>query len=108
MVAPTPRVQVPSFAAKGDVFPVRTLITHPMETGLRHDSQGAVIPRDIINTFVCRYGEEVVFSVDLHEAVAANPYFEFDVRATESGRLEFVWTADDGQVFTLEHQLTVG
>ena len=33
-----------------------------------------VIPRKIINRFACRYGGVEVFSVDLHEAVSANPY----------------------------------
>jgi sulfur-oxidizing protein SoxZ len=104
---PTPRVQVPSAAARGEVFPVRTLINHQMETGLRHDDQGNVIPRKIINKFVCRYNDAVVFSVDLHEAVAANPYLEFYLRATESGQLEFVWEEDGGGVYALAHHLIV-
>src|SRR5665809_84429 len=87
----TPRVLVPSAAAKGEVIQVKTIISHQMETGLRHDNQGQVIPRKIINRFVCRYGGEVVFSVDLHEAISANPFIEFYLRATQSGRLEFTW-----------------
>jgi sulfur-oxidizing protein SoxZ len=107
MVAPTPRVLVPGTAAKGEVVPIKTLISHPMETGLRHDSQGKVIPRRIINKFVCRYDGEEVFSADLHEAMAANPYLEFYVRATKSGRLHFEWVEDGGAVYTLEATLTV-
>ena len=57
-----------------------------METGLRSDENGAVIPRKIINRFVCTYAGTVVFSVDLHEAVSANPFFEFFLVATETGR----------------------
>ena len=91
MSTPAPRVQVPSAAAKGEVFQIRTLISHQMETGLRRDDQGDVIPRKIINRFVCRYNDVIVFGIDLHEAVAANPYVEFYLRATESGRLEFTW-----------------
>ena len=37
MTTPTPRVLVPSAAAKGEVIQVRTIISHQMETGLRHD-----------------------------------------------------------------------
>ena len=107
MFTPTPRVQVPSAAAKGEVFPVKTLISHQMETGLRHDDQGNVIPRKIINKFTCRYNDVVVFSVDLHEAVAANPFIEFYLHATESGRLAFVWEEDGGGTYALEHHLTV-
>lgn len=107
MFAPTPRVQVPSTAASGEVFLVKTLISHPMETGLRHDDQGNAIPRKIINKFICRHNGVVVFSVDLHEAMAANPFIEFYLRATESGRLEFIWEEDGGGIHVLEHQLTV-
>ncbi len=107
MFTPAPRVQVPSTAANGEVFPVKTLISHQMETGLRRDDQGNVIPRKIINKFTCRYNDVVVFSVDLHEAVAASPFVEFYLRATESGRLEFVWEEDGGAVFALQHHLTV-
>jgi len=107
MVTPVPRIQAPSAAAKGEVFQVKAIISHPMETGLRHDQQGQAIPRAIINAFRCRYNEEIVFGVELHEAVAANPYLEFYLRATESGRLEFVWEEDGGGVYTLSHDITV-
>ena len=39
MTTPTPRVIVPGTVAKGEVFPVKTIISHEMETGLRHDEQ---------------------------------------------------------------------
>jgi sulfur-oxidizing protein SoxZ len=107
MVTPVPRIQAPSAAAKGEVFQVKAIISHPMETGLRHDQQGQAIPRAIINAFRCRYNEEIVFGVELHEAVAANPYLEFYLRATQSGRLEFVWEEDGGGVYTLSHDITV-
>ena len=103
-----PRVQVPSTVTKGEIFQVKALISHQMETGLRHDSEGKVIPRKIINRFTCRYNDVVVFGVDLHEAMAANPYIEFYLRATESGRLEFIWEEDGGQTYALTHQLAVG
>jgi sulfur-oxidizing protein SoxZ len=107
MAAPTPRIQVPSTATKDEIFQVKALISHQMETGLRHDSEGRVIPRVIINKFICRYNGIDVFTVDLHEAVAANPYFEFYLRATESGRLDFVWKEDGGAVYSLAHELKV-
>jgi sulfur-oxidizing protein SoxZ len=108
MFTPTPRVQVPNAAAKGEIVQIRSLISHQMETGLRHDDKGDVIPRKIINKFFCRYNDVVVFSVDLHEAVAANPYIEFYLRATESGRLEFLWEEDGGDVYSLATHLKVG
>ncbi len=108
MTIPKPRVVIPSTVAKGEVFQVKTIISHEMETGLRRDGQGNAIPRKIINRFVCRLNDAVVFSADLHEAIAANPFLEFSLRATESGRLEFIWEEDGGGVYSLSHQLTVG
>jgi len=107
MSVPAPRVQVPATAVKGQLFRVKTLINHQMETGLRQDPQGNAIPRKIINKFVCRYDGIVVFSVDLHEAMAANPFIEFELRATETGRIEFIWEEDGGATYALAHQLLV-
>jgi sulfur-oxidizing protein SoxZ len=107
MDTPAPRVRVPSTVAKGEIFEIKALITHPMETGLRRDSTGKVIPRKIINAFSCRYNGELVFSVDLHEAVAANPYLEFYARAQDSGTLEFTWNEDGGAVYSARQSLTV-
>jgi sulfur-oxidizing protein SoxZ len=107
MVTAIPRVQVPASVTRNELFLVKTLISHRMETGLRQDAQGKVIPRQIINRFLCRFNGVDVFKVDLHEAVAANPFFEFSLRATESGTLDFVWEEDGGAIYTLSHQLTV-
>ena len=107
MFTPTPRVQVPEAVANGEIFKIRALISHPMETGLRRNAEGRAIPRKLINKFMCRYNDIVVFSADLHEAVAANPYVEFHLRATESGRLEFVWEEDGGSVIALRHAISV-
>ena len=94
MSTPAPRVQVPATAAKGQLFQVKTLINHQMETGLHQDRNGNPVPRKIINKFVCRYDGIVVFSVDLHEAMAADPFIEFELRATETGRIEFIWEGE--------------
>lgn len=102
-----PRVQVPRTVGKGEIFPVKALITHAMETGLRRDEQGKVIPRKIVNRFLCRYAGVIVFSADLHESVAANPYLEFYVEATASGLLEFIWEEDGGAIASLQQALVV-
>ena len=103
-----PRVSVPEAVAAGEIFAVKALITHVMETGLRHDEQGNLIPRRIINKFTCLHAGVLVFSADFHESVAANPFVEFRLRGTHSGKLEFVWEEDGGAVYRLEHQLQVG
>ena len=46
-------INLPSRAKRGEVIEIKTLIAHPMETGYRLGPTGVVIPRDIINRFVC-------------------------------------------------------
>ena len=107
MTTPTPRVHVPSAATKGEVFQVKTIISHQMETGLRHDVQGRVIPRKIINRFVCRYGGVEVFSVDLHEAISANPFIEFYLLRHGERPARVHLGGGRRQPYRLEHQLAV-
>ena len=89
-------IHMPTTARKGDVFELRALIAHPMETGYRPGADGRVLPRDIIRRFTCRYNGEVVFSAQLYQAVSANPYLSFHALATDSGSLEFEWQGDNG------------
>jgi len=81
---------------KGETVEVKTLVSHIMETGLRHDPSGKLIPRMIINTFTCELNGKFVFGCDLERAVAANPYFQFRFKPEESGTLKFTWIDDEG------------
>ena len=102
-----PRVRMPSQAKQGDVIEIKTLISHPMETGYRRDTQGQLIPRQIIQTFTCTYNGTEVFRADWHPAVAANPYLAFYTVATESGQLRFEWVDEAGTVYRAEAEITV-
>ena len=107
MAAPKPRVKVPKTASKGEVITIKTLISHPMESGQRKDKQGNVIPRQIINKFTCEYNGQVVFSCDLEPAVSANPYLEFNAKVEDSGTFKFTWLDDDGSTYSTENKITV-
>ena len=89
-------INVPARAKRGEVIEIKTLISHPMETGFRRTQVGALIPRDIIRGFVCTYNGSEVFRAELHPAIAANPFIVFSTVATESGTLAFHWTGDNG------------
>ena len=93
------RVKVPKSVKKGQVFEVKSLVSHKMETGLRKNKKtGKKIPRDIINKFTVTYGGKEVFSADWHPAVSANPYTSFYVKAGTSGPMVMKWTDDAGKV----------
>ena len=100
-----PRVKVPKKAKAGDVISIKTLISHPMETGLRKDKEGNLIPRKIINKFSASFEGEEVISVDIDPAIAANPYFQFDMKVPGSGTMRFEWTDDDGTVYDMEKKI---
>jgi len=43
----TPRIRAPRSARAGEVVEIRTLMEHPMETGLRQEG-GRSVPRDML------------------------------------------------------------
>ena len=102
-----PLINVPARAKRGEVITIKTLISHEMETGYRHDNVGKAIPRDIISLFVCTYNGHEIFRAELHPAIAANPFIAFNTVATASGTLEFKWIGDNGFSATEQATITV-
>ncbi|MSP47938.1 MAG: thiosulfate oxidation carrier complex protein SoxZ [Alphaproteobacteria bacterium] len=103
-----PRIRIPAQVKPGEVFEVKALVTHDMESGQRRDAAGALVPRRIINRLTCAYNGRPVFDAALEPAVAANPYVAFFLKATESGFLDFAWTDDDGTVYRARQAIKVG
>ena len=100
-------INVPARARRGEIIEIKTLVSHPMETGYRRTQLGAPIPRDIVRRFVCTYNGAEVFSADLHPAIAANPFIAFSTVAVESGTLTFQWTGDNGFSVTESARITI-
>jgi len=101
------RIQVPKTARRGDTIEVRIAIQHPMETGFRYDVMGKPIPKNVINSLVCRYNEVEIFRAELGSGIAANPYIQFYTQARESGALEISWQDDSGVKGSERVSLTV-
>ena len=94
-------ITVPSTAERNQIIEIRALIQHPMETGYRRSSEGAMLARDLIRRFTCTFEEnggksEIIFSAKLFAAVAANPYIAFHTIASASGVFVFTWEGDNG------------
>ena len=96
----TPRIRVPRDAAAGETITIKTLISHPMESGQRKDGDGNPIPRSIINRFTCDFNGENVIDVTLEPAISTNPFMEFQAVVPESGTFTFTWYDDDGDIYT--------
>ncbi len=102
-----PRVRMPATAKKGEVIEVKTLITHPMESGVRKDAAGTVIPRLIVNALSATYNGKPVMTAKLEPAISANPYFAFFVKVEESGTLKLTWTDDNKESWSAENKVEV-
>ena len=102
-----PRVKVPKKAEAGEAITIKTLISHPMESGQRKDKEGNVIPRSIINRFTADFNGQNVIDVTLEPAISTNPYFQFEATVPESGEFTFTWYDDDGSVYTDSKEITV-
>jgi sulfur-oxidizing protein SoxZ len=89
-------LHVPATARNGEVIEIRATVQHPMETGFRVGSDGQVLARNLVRRVECHFEGERVFAVDLHPAIAANPYLAFPLRVTGSGMLTVTWQGDQG------------
>ena len=100
--SPSIRLSVPETAAAGEAIQVRTIISHPMETGFRRDKRGLLIPVRIVESFRCFSNDDMAFAVKLEPAVAANPYFTFNLTVKETTQLRFEWVDTSSDVYADE------
>ncbi len=103
-----PRLRVPSSARAGEVIEIRTLIEHPMQTGLNEDARGQRQPRDMLARFVATANGADVFTVDFGNGTSANPALTFYARVDETTEFSFVWHHEDGRSVTATAEVTVG
>lgn len=101
------RVRVPKTAAKDEVITIKTLISHPMESGQRKDKDGSTIPRQIINRMTVEFNGEQVLDMVMEPSISTNPYVEFDAKVPETGEFLFKWYDDDGSVYEDVQSVTV-
>src|SRR6476646_8240273 len=72
---------------------VRVLMTHPMETGQRKDSDGKLVPAHFIQTITVRRNGKTVVEAETSQAVSRNPVFTFRIKGGAKGdKIEVSWT----------------
>jgi sulfur-oxidizing protein SoxZ len=101
------RFDMPSQVRAGEVFKLRLLVQHPMETGYLLDVNNQRIARNVINDMRCTYSGQEVFRIEPSSGLSANPYVEFFLRATQSGEIAIEWVDDRGQRGQVKRTLTV-
>jgi sulfur-oxidizing protein SoxZ len=82
----------------GDTTTVKTLISHPMETGLRKDRKtGELIPAHFINEVVATVGGKTVLTTNWSGGISTNPYLSFSFTGASKGdELTIAWTDNKG------------
>ncbi len=103
-----PRLRLPASAARGEVIEIKTLLSHPMESGHRLDGEGNPIPRLIVETMVATFNGAEVFRAEWSSGIAANPYQAFMLRVDEPGELEVTWSDEAGHVWREQARIEVG
>ena len=87
----------------GDSTEVKVLMNHEMETGLRKDAQGAVIPAWFIQSVTVTYGSKTVLAAQWGPAVSKNPFLSSKFKGGAKGeKVTITWIDNRGDKRTDE------
>ena len=67
----------------GDIIQLDIILEHPMETGLRKDKDGKLVPIHHIKDVTVTYGGKTIVTLDMTASVSANPYISFDLKISD-------------------------
>ena len=84
--------------ASGGVTTVKTLMSHPMETGLRKDSNGDPIPAHHITEVTAEHNGKPVLTANWGGAISKNPYLSFKFNGGAAGdTIKISWVDNMGK-----------
>jgi sulfur-oxidizing protein SoxZ len=98
-----PRIRIPRSARAGEVIEIRTLIEHPMETGLHQ----AGARRDMLTRLLVRMNGDTLLAAEFRNGTSANPYHVFFVRMERTSAFDFTWTDEAGRSARVEARVSV-
>jgi sulfur-oxidizing protein SoxZ len=82
----------------GEVVLVRLLVSHPMETGLRKNPEGELVPAHFIELLTITHQGRTVLSAQWGPAVSRNPYLAFKFKGGKKGdKINISWSDNLGQ-----------
>jgi sulfur-oxidizing protein SoxZ len=83
---------------EGNVANVRVLITHEMETGLRKDNLGVLIPAHFIDKVILMHNGQVALEAQWGAGISKNPYLAcFLENAKVGDKVTLIWTDNLGK-----------
>ncbi|MBD3893773.1 thiosulfate oxidation carrier complex protein SoxZ [Hydrogenophaga sp.] len=94
-------------ALAGEETTVRVLMSHPMETGLRRDAAGALVPAHYIRDVQATHNGRTVLRAAFSTAVSQNPFILFKFRGAARGdKVSIRWVDNRGATRTDEATIT--
>jgi sulfur-oxidizing protein SoxZ len=81
----------------GDKVEVKVLMAHEMETGLRKDANGQLVPAHYIQTVTATHNGKTVLSAQWGPAVSRNPFLSFRFKGGAKGeKVQIAWIDNKG------------
>ena len=97
------RAQMSTDKTAGDRATVRVLMNHEMETGLRKDAAGKVIPAWYIQDVSAQLNGRPVLTAQWGPSVSKNPFLQFNVKGAKAGdKISVSWRDNKGETRTDE------
>ena len=87
------------------VVDVKSLMKHPMETGLRKDKSGKKIPEHWIQDVTAESNGKVVFSCAFNTSISKDPYLAFAFSGKKGDTLKVSWKDNTGATDSAETQI---
>ena len=87
----------------GNNATVRVLMNHEMETGLRKDAAGKLVPAWHITEVTATHNGKPVMTAEWGPAVSKNPFLQFTVKGAKAGdKIGVTWKDNKGDTRTDE------
>lgn len=94
-------------ALKDGVTEVKILMQHDMETGLRKDAEGKLVPAWFITEVKAQYQGRTVLEAQFGQSVSKNPYLVFRFKGGAAGeKVAVSWVDNTGDKRSDEAAIT--
>jgi len=90
---------------KGGMVQVKSLITHPMDTGLRRTKKGDKIPAHYINEVLVEANGEAVITANWTGSISKNPFISFDYAGAKGDMVKLTWKDNTGASDSIEKKV---
>lgn len=87
---------------KGGLVQVKSLITHPMHTGLLRNKKGDKIPAHYITDVMIEANGELVMTANWTGSISKNPFISFSYSGAKTDMVKLTWKDNTGKSDSLE------